>query len=344
METSSVDLTIDPPENLLDREEIYLCYGDGRMNLIPVKYPDVYDAYLKQRSKFWTEDLVIRQSADDYDDFCKLTSNEQHTIKMFLAFFAASDVIVATNIDDVLIPRIKMMEAKVLYTYQEMMEHIHTIVYGKLVEIYIKDLDERAKIFDAINTIPSVKKKSGWAQKWINNDLPLGENLIAFIFVEGLQFSGIFLGISHFKKKKHGQLKGLVASNQQIMPDEGMHRNSNILLYNRYLVNKVSDERVYEILSEMMEIEEEFLHDMLGTGILGLSAGTAIQYVKFLSDIILNAIDVPPYYNIEHNPYPYMEESSLEIITSFFEREVTSYNTTSIGTKEEDCDMDSAFE
>ena len=39
------------------------------------------------------------------------------------------------------------------------MENIHSETYSLLIDTYVKDLVVRDHLFDAINTIPSVKKK-----------------------------------------------------------------------------------------------------------------------------------------------------------------------------------------
>ena len=54
------------------------------------------------------------------------------------------------------------MEAKVFYSFQAMMENIHAETYSLLIDTYIKDENEKHKLFNAIDTIPSVGKKAKW--------------------------------------------------------------------------------------------------------------------------------------------------------------------------------------
>jgi ribonucleoside-diphosphate reductase subunit M2 len=74
-----------------------------------------------------------------------------------------------------------------------MIENIHSEMYSLLIDTYIKDPKEREFLFDAIDTIPCVKKKADWALKWIENtNIGFAERLIAFAAVEGIFFS-VFL-------------------------------------------------------------------------------------------------------------------------------------------------------
>ena len=50
-------------------------------------------------------------------------------------------------------------EARAFYGFQMAMENIHSETYSLLIEQYIRDADERLKLFHAIETIPAVATK-----------------------------------------------------------------------------------------------------------------------------------------------------------------------------------------
>lgn len=80
-------------------------------------------------------------------------------------------------------------------------------------------LFSREYLFNAIETMPCVKKKADWALRWINdNDSTYGERVVAFAAVEGIFFSGSFASI--FWLKKRGIMPGLTFSNELISRDE----------------------------------------------------------------------------------------------------------------------------
>ena len=53
----------------------------------------------------------------------------------------------------------KVPEARAFYGFQMAMENIHSETYSLLIEQYIRDNDEKMKLFHAIETIPAVATK-----------------------------------------------------------------------------------------------------------------------------------------------------------------------------------------
>lgn len=53
---------------------------------------------------------------------------------------------------------------------------------------------------------------------------------------------------------------------------KGLHRDFACLLFREHLKNRPSQERVYEIISEAVEIEQEFLVDALPVKLIGINA------------------------------------------------------------------------
>lgn len=96
---------------------------------------------------------------------------------------------------------VQLPEARCFYGFQIMMENIHSETYALLIDTYIKDAQEKHKLFHAIDTVPAVKKKAEWALRWIDNG-NFAERLVAFAAVEGIFFSGSFCAIFWMKKKR----------------------------------------------------------------------------------------------------------------------------------------------
>lgn len=168
---------------------------------------------------------------------------------------------------------VQVTEARCFYGFQIAMENIHSEMYSLLINTYIKEPRERSVgrsvgqsvshpaslsvcvtlpsltlrefLFNAIETLPCVKKKADWALNWIGNNsasygkaalrhlspppppwtltpdpFPLlpGERVVAFAAVEGIFFSGSFAAI--FWLKKRGLMPGLTFSNELISRDE----------------------------------------------------------------------------------------------------------------------------
>ena len=170
-----------------------------RFVMFPLKYHDIWEMYKTQQHSFWTaEEIDLAQDLTDWNE--KLNENEQHFIKMVLAFFAASDGIVNENLAENFLKEVQYPEAKSFYGFQIAMENIHSETYSLLIDTYIKDSKERDHLFNAIETVPSVKKKAEWALKWIDSE-SFAERLIAFAAVEGIFFSGSFCAICSASSK-----------------------------------------------------------------------------------------------------------------------------------------------
>jgi ribonucleotide reductase beta subunit family protein with ferritin-like domain len=223
--------------------------------------------YKDQKAAFWTAEEI--DLAQDVKDWEKLNDNEKHFIKHVLAFFAASDGIVLENLAQRFCTEIQIPEARCFYGFQMMMENIHSETYSLLIDTYISDATEKDFLLKAISNIPVVQKKAEWAIKWISSSNTYAERLVAFASIEGIFFSGSFCAI--FWLKKRGLMPGLTFSNELISRDEGMHTDFACLLY-KHLNNKISNERIVEIVTEAVEIELEFVSDSLPVELIGMNS------------------------------------------------------------------------
>lgn len=255
-------------------------------------------------------------------DWENLKDSERHFISHVLAFFAASDGIVNENLIERFSQEVQVTEARFFYGFQIAMENVHSEMYSILIETYIRDAKQRDFLFNAIETLPCVKKKADWALNWISSkNANFGERVIAFAAVEGIFFSGSFAAI--FWIKKRGLMPGLTFSNELISRDEGLHRDFACLMY-RHLLQKPPKERIIEIITEAVTIEKEFLTDALPVKMLGMNCELMSQYIEFVADHLLSELGLDKVYNTK-NPFSFMEFISLEGKTNFFERKVGEY-------------------
>jgi len=98
-----------------------------------------------------------------------------------------------------------------------------------MIDTFIREEEEKTRLFNAIDTIPCIERKARWAQKWIQDKKSsFATRLIAFAAVEGIFFSGSFCSI--FWLKQRGLMPGLTTSNEFISRDEGLHTDFACLL------------------------------------------------------------------------------------------------------------------
>ena len=303
-----------------ESEELLLKENDRNYTIFPIQHDDIWTYYKKAMANFWTPEEV--DLSKDYNDFVKLTDNERHFIENILAFFAGSDGIVNENLVERFCSEVKLPEAQFFYGFQIAMENIHSETYSLLIDTYIKNPIKKAKLFNAITTIPSIKKKADWAIRWIGDESSFGERCIAFAAVEGIFFSGAFCSI--FWLKKRGLMPGLCQSNELISRDEGMHTEFAVLMY-KYLKNKPSEERILEIIQEAVKIETEFITDSLSCKLIGMNCELMTQYIQYVADRLLQMLNIDKIYNAT-NPFDWMELISVQGKTNFFEKRVGEYS------------------
>jgi len=299
-------------------DEILLKENKDRFVILPIKHPKVWEQYKKHEASFWTAEEIDLSS--DLKDWAALNDGERHFISHVLAFFAASDGIVNENLAVNFMSEVQLPEARCFYGFQIMMENIHSETYALLIDTYIKDPQEKYRLFHAIETVPAVKKKAEWALRWIDNG-NFAERLVAFAAVEGIFFSGSFCSI--FWLKKRGLMPGLTFSNELISRDEGLHCEFACLLYGM-LNAKLPEEEVISIIRDAVEIEKEFITEALPVALIGMNAKLMQQYIEFVADRWLAELGCKKIYNTT-NPFDFMEMISLEGKTNFFEKRVGDY-------------------
>ncbi|ONK77791.1 uncharacterized protein A4U43_C02F10700 [Asparagus officinalis] len=306
-------------------DEPLLAPNPDRFCMFPIKYPSIWEMYKKAEASFWTaEEVDLSQDIRHWDQ--TLTADERHFVTHVLAFFAASDGIVLENLAGRFMKEVQVAEARAFYGFQIAIENIHSEMYSLLLESYIKDSDEKSRLFHAIETIPCVAKKAEWALKWIDGSESFAERLIAFACVEGIFFSGSFCAI--FWLKKRGLMPGLTFSNELISRDEGLHCDFACLLYS-LLNNKLSEESVKGIVKDAVDIEREFVCDALPVALVGMNGDLMSEYIEFVADRLLGALGIEKLYGAS-NPFDWMELISLQGKTNFFEKRVGDYQKASV--------------
>lgn len=310
-----------------------------RFVVFPIQHHDLWQWYKKQEASFWTaEEIDLHQDLSDWEH--KLSEDEKYFVKHILAFFAASDGIVNENLAENFVNEVQYTEAKFFYGFQIMMENIHSETYSLLIDTYVKDEAEKSILFKAIENFPAIKKKADWALRWIDSP-SFAERLIAFAAVEGIFFSGAFCSI--FWLKKRGLMPGLTFSNELISRDEGLHCDYAVHLHNNHLVNKVSKERIQEIIVDALNIEREFITESLPVSLIGMNSTLMTQYLEFVTDRLLVELNCEKVYNVS-NPFDFMDMINLQGKTNFFEKRVGEYQKAGVMNKDKEKDSKISFD
>jgi ribonucleoside-diphosphate reductase beta chain len=292
---------------------------DNRYSIFPIKHPNLWEAFKVHQRAIWT--LEELDFARDLQDLPKLTAGELHFVTWVLAFFAQSDGIVNENLAIRFYKDVEIPEARAFYTMQMLIETVHAETYGKLIETYVSDSQERNRLFNAIENIPTIAEKAKWAMRWIDSQEDFAKRLVAFAVVEGIFFSGSFCAIFWFRKR--GLLPGLASANNLIARDEGLHWVFAAELF-REMKLSLKPEDFKSIVAEAVEIERHFVTDALPVSLIGMNAGLMSQYIEYTADRLCEKFGYEKIYKVE-NPFDFMALADLELKGNFFEVRTTEY-------------------
>ncbi|AAQ09571.2 ribonucleoside-diphosphate reductase small chain [Acanthamoeba castellanii mimivirus] len=314
-------------ENDVIMKEPILSLKSEQYTVHPIKYQKVWDNYKDQMKNYWTvEEVDLAKDVNDWNNH--LSDDDRNFIMHVLAFFAAADGIVNANIKENLIDVVKIKEAECAYGFQYAMENAHGEMYSLMLTTFVKDDALRNKLINSIKTMPSIKKKADWCNKWIKSDKTYAHKLVAFSIVEGVFFSGSFASIFWLKTREMHVMPGLIISNQFIARDENKHVELACIMYS-LLNNRLKESVVYQIIDEAIEIEEEFINDSLPCKLLGMNSELMSQYIKYVADRLLVDLGYRKKFNVD-NPFEYMKKIDVFVKANFFEKRNDAYSNANI--------------
>jgi len=298
----------------------------SRYSLFPIKFPTLFKYYEDQRDAFWVpKEIDLEVDVNEWR--LSLTDNDRHFLTFTLAFFAQADGVVLQNINNNFSIDIDIPEASIFYGIQAGIESIHWEMYNLLIQTLINDSKKRELAFNAIENYPCIRQKADWMLKWMTNEKPYLHRLVAFACAEGIFFSSAFASIYYYKKR--GLMPGLSLSNKFIARDEGLHRDFGCELFkilrkdfaNEY---SITDEEVYTIVKDAVNVEQCFVNESLNVELIGINSESMNTYVKVVADHLLVTLGLSKIYN-EENPFDWIDMINLSSKQNFFEGRVSEY-------------------
>jgi ribonucleoside-diphosphate reductase beta chain len=305
-----------------------------------MKYPIFYDMYRNAIKNTWTVEEVDF-STDLQDLRNKIKPAEHHMIKRLVAIFATGDSIVSNNLVLNLYKHINSPEARMYLSRQLYEEALHVQFYLTLLDTYIPDMGERVKAFQAVENIPSIRKKAEFCFKWMNSIEELNEirttaqkkqfllNLVCFACcIEGLFFFAAFAYVYFLRSK--GLLNGLATGTNWVFRDESAHMNfafeviSTARREDPGLFDLELQDKIVEMMKEAVDCEMAFAEDVLSLGVAGMSPKDMRTYLEYVADRRLSALGIHPIYEAK-NPFSFMDLQDVQELSNFFERRVSAY-------------------
>ncbi|SPN79081.1 Ribonucleoside-diphosphate reductase small chain [Cedratvirus Zaza IHUMI] len=265
-----------------------------------VKDSDRYSLYpIRDRSTFRffnTHVGTVWNNAEmdysrDKEDYEKLTTTQQYMLGTILAFFSSADGVILDNLAFRFILEARSLEEKAFYVVQQYMELIHSEGYSLAIDSLISDPDKKREFFEAADNHASVRRKNQFMEKYLYSDIEKPYRLVAFACAEGIFFLSAFLVVFWFRSQ--GKLANFIFLNEQVSKDETLHRNFAVHLikqikeYYRSLGMEVSSDLIKEIVLEAVEIEIEFMQELLVEDQNDLTKQHAISYIYRLANSLL---------------------------------------------------------
>lgn len=310
------------------------------LTLRPMAYASFFEMYKSAIKNTWTVEEVDF-STDVTDLAQKMSPAERHLIQRLVAFFATGDSIVANNLVLNLYKHINAPEARMYLSRQLYEEALHVQFYLTLLDTYVPDPEERRRAFDAVENIPSIRRKAEFCTRWMDSIQTLKDlsskderrrfllNLICFAAcVEGLFFFGAFAYVYFLRSR--GVLHGLSAGTSWVFRDESAHMAfafevvATVRREEPDLFDAALTQDVYDMIDEAIGCEAAFAEDLLQGGVAGLTVRDVRQYLEYCADQRLATLGMPRRYNVK-NPLAFMELQDVQEVTNFFERRVSAY-------------------
>jgi ribonucleoside-diphosphate reductase beta chain len=310
------------------------------LTLRPMRYPKFYEMYQNGIKNTWSVDEVDF-STDVTDLRSRLLPAERHMINRLVAFFATGDSIVANNLVLNFYKHINAPEARLYLSRQLFEEALHVQFYLTLLDTYIPDVEERHRAFAAIHNVPSIQRKADFCFKWMDSINTLDRldteeqkkkfllNLVCFAAcVEGLFFFAAFAYVYFMRSR--GLLHGLASGTNWVFRDESCHMAfafeviETVRRESPELFDASFETQVVAMLTEAVEVEMAFAHDLLEQGVSGLSTRDMRQYLEYTADQRLVNLGYMPAFKAK-NPFSFMDLQDVQEVTNFFERRVAAY-------------------
>ncbi|WP_057920186.1 ribonucleotide-diphosphate reductase subunit beta [Lysobacter antibioticus] len=310
------------------------------LTLRPMRYPHFYEMYRDAIRNTWTvEEVDFSQDVNDLKH--KFGPAERHLIERLVAFFATGDSIVSNNLVLNLYQHINAPEARMYLSRQLYEEALHVQFYLTLLDTYLPDPNERAKAFDAVENIPSIRAKAEFCFRWIDSIQGLQRietreqrrqfllNLICFAgCIEGLFFFAAFAYVYYLRSR--GLLNGLASGTNWVFRDESCH-----MAFAFEVIRTAREEepdlfdadlrsQVVKMFEEAVECEYQFARDVLSGGVVGLSLKDMRQYLEYCADQRMAQLGMPKHFG-STNPFAFMDLQDVQEVTNFFERRVSAY-------------------
>lgn len=298
-----------------------------RPTLFPIRYQDIWNYRKELEGLRWiAQEVNMTEDSKHYNT--RLTPGDRHYIKHILGFFGFGDEIVLQNLDENVMPLIKIKEFQYVYREISTEECIHSESYSIQIDTILSG-KEKEEVFNAIKTMPVMIETKKWITPWLSHDAPFENRLLCIIAWEGVLFSDKFSGIQSYASRN--LMPGLVEFNKLISRDENKHVEIAMHMIIHDYVERPSEETAHKIFKKAVELSQKFVDAavLADDPPLGLSRDLLKKYICFNADVLLEKMSYKTIWDIKENPLEFMTIHAMNKVskTDFFVKNPTQYQT-----------------
>lgn len=317
----------------------------GRDTYKPFDYPIFFDLWKTHENGHWSPSEVAM--ANDIKDWkTVLTESQKLFVTNVFRFFTQGDVDIASAYAKCYIPYFNCPEVRMMLTSFAAREAVHIHAYSHLIDT----LNMPDATYKEFLSYESMKNKQQYIMKYIDCHDEISKNYdemsdlniehiatsIALFsgFTEGMQLFSSFAMLLLFQH--NGLLLGMGRIVAWSVIDENNHTNGMIHLYKLFVeenIDRINISRlknnINNIAIEMVKLEDAFIDETFGTyeSFFDLTAKTMKNFIRFIADKRLEALQCEKIYNIKDNPLPWIEQIiNAQEHANFFEQTSTSYS------------------
>ena len=314
--------------------------GSAVKQLEPIKYPWAFHMYRQQMAQFWLPTEVPMQ--DDLrhwrDD--SLSDADREAIKTTLAMFACIEFSVTDNLAINLYRLLTNPECRMFLLAQGAIEAVHQQAYSLMVETLGVD---KESVYSGHRTMRSVKEKTLWADNrtaeisspffktdTLENRRAFLLNVIAYLLMEGISFMGGFAVLAYFRAQRN-LMPGLAEQILYIARDETLHCKFATMLAVELcreepeLWNRECMETTYQMGQDVLEMEREFVRQVVPNGLPGVSREGLESHMEHLMSRRLEPFSLSEFF--QGKRLKWLDEVlGLRMERNFFETTVTEYS------------------
>ncbi|MBE9396643.1 ribonucleotide-diphosphate reductase subunit beta [Pontibacterium sp. N1Y112] len=340
------------------------------------KYPFFEKLIEKQLSFFWRPEEV--DLSTDRKDFMQMPEHEKHIFLSNLKYQTLLDSVQGRSPNIAFLPIVSLPELETWFETWAFSETIHSRSYTHIIrniitepsEVFdtivtndeiIKRADSVTRLYDELIELVSVRNTVGEGVHTINGKVfdasmrnlkrKLYLTLVTVNVLEAIRFYVSFA--CSFAFAERAIMEGNAKIIKLIARDEALHLAGTQQMLNIMAsgaddpemkeIAAECEEEVYEIFREAAEQERDWAEYLFSSGsMIGLNAKILSDYVEYITNVRMKALNLTPIFADRQNPLPWMNAwlVSDNVQVAPQESEISSYLVGQIDNEVGDDDFD----